>query len=60
MNKGPCLDCDDRTFGCHDHCIAYKRWKAERQKAQEAHREFMIQFHDVAVSDHAEYGRRKT
>lgn len=27
--KGPCHNCADRELGCHDHCIAYRKWKAE-------------------------------
>ncbi len=60
--ESPCKECEDRTVtpNCHDHCIAYKRWQAERHKAFERKREFMIQLHDVQVSDAAHYGRRRT
>lgn len=29
MIEAPCKDCEDRELGCHSHCIAYLRYKAE-------------------------------
>lgn len=26
----PCKNCDERELGCHAHCIAYKKYSAER------------------------------
>ena len=28
----PCRDCEERELGCHSHCIAYRRWKAEHDE----------------------------
>lgn len=33
MSGAPCKDCEDRELGCHSHCIAYKKYKDEREKA---------------------------
>lgn len=35
----PCKECDERELGCHSHCIAYKRWKAE-------HGEIVLRMHE--------------
>ena len=32
--KGPCKDCNERYYGCHDHCIAYRKWHAETLAAK--------------------------
>ena len=29
----PCMDCADRTLGCHDRCLAHAEWKAQRTAA---------------------------
>ena len=29
MNSSPCQGCEERSHGCHDHCIAYKKWHGE-------------------------------
>lgn len=35
MSKvSPCMGCDERERGCHDHCIAYKKWKTEYQNVR--------------------------
>lgn len=33
MSGAPCKDCEDRELGCHSHCIAYRKYKDEREKA---------------------------
>lgn len=33
MSGAPCKDCEDRELGCHAHCIAYRKYKDEREKA---------------------------
>lgn len=35
--KGPCMDCADRSPGCHDRCQAYQAFKkrSEARKAAE-------------------------
>lgn len=60
-DDSPCKDCEDRTVqpNCHTTCIAYKRYRAERERVNGMHREFMIQFHDEQKGSRAEYGRRK-
>lgn len=30
--KSPCRNCIEREQGCHSHCIAYRKWKAERDQ----------------------------
>ena len=42
MKVSPCKGCADRNPGCHDHCEAYKEWKAERDKVREYLRENYI------------------
>lgn len=61
MSLSPCKDCEDRSVSpnCHTNCTAYKRWCSERQKARSREKEFLIQFHDVAAENHAEFGRRR-
>lgn len=28
----PCRNCTEREQGCHSHCIAYRKWKAEHDQ----------------------------
>ena len=35
----PCLGCDKRYLGCHDHCEEYKHAKAEAEKAKKKRKE---------------------
>ena len=35
MKTAPCRNCEDRELGCHSHCIAYKQFSAELEKARE-------------------------
>ena len=30
----PCTVCEERFVGCHSECDAYKRWRAEHNKAK--------------------------
>lgn len=32
MASTPCKDCLDRKLGCHDRCMKYKDWCAEREE----------------------------
>ena len=35
MLNGPCKDCDEREIGCHSHCIAYRKYRAEMDEILE-------------------------
>lgn len=61
MSLSPCKDCEDRSVSpnCHTNCTAYKRWCSEHREEKRREKEFLIQFHDVATENHAEFGRRK-
>lgn len=34
----PCRNCTEREQGCHSHCIAYRKWKAEHDQIVAAYR----------------------
>lgn len=38
MPSGPCKDCEERELGCHSHCIAYKKFRAEMDEISEKKR----------------------
>lgn len=38
MLSGPCKDCEERELGCHSHCIAYKKFRAEIDEISEKKR----------------------
>jgi hypothetical protein len=36
----PCKDCTERYTACHDHCEKFKKYKAIREKENEARRKY--------------------
>lgn len=30
--KTPCMNCDDRVLGCHQHCEKYQKYKKEMKQ----------------------------
>lgn len=46
----PCKGCEEREYGCHTHCMAYKRWKAK-------HEEIKIQMHEDNAANRDLEGR---
>ena len=32
INKSPCMDYEEREQGCHSHCVAYRKWAAEKRQ----------------------------
>jgi hypothetical protein len=32
--KSPCLNCADRSIGCHSKCEIYKTWKSQHKSKQ--------------------------
>ena len=39
MYKSPCLNCQDRTLGCHDKCDKYILSKSEHAKLKQVRQE---------------------
>lgn len=39
MYKANCKDCNERYLGCHDNCITYQQFKAEKKLENEKARE---------------------
>lgn len=32
IDKSPCMGCEEREQGCHSHCVAYRKWAAEKRQ----------------------------
>lgn len=32
INQCPCLDCEDRSAGCHKGCKPYREWEREHER----------------------------
>lgn len=52
----PCIDCMERTPGCHSTCEAYARWRKSYDKMVAVQRE---EYCSPAVGVLADYSRKK-